>query len=669
MLANTAEAVTYVFQNNSALEFSLSRVQYGTHIMSAGEWGFSGDTIKPWQLNTEVMWTNRNQGVHNGDDFYFDVKLKNGTDSFMLKVKLRGTFASSNLWQAASGPGFSHPWYGDNNFHTQSFSIGGKQYTLKYTAYFTGGDDDILYALQEEDPWPLAAADTLDANVFNVLSYNIYMLTPPVSYSDQSDRAAEMWKHIHGYDAIIFSEAFYNSARDNDLIPGIVAEYPYYTPVVDAGTFNDDGGVFIASRFPIDTFAFIVFNDCNGSDCLAAKGAMYAKINKLGKPYHLFGTHTQAWNDPGDVATRVLQFQQMLDFKDALNIPASEPVLFGGDLNVDKILNNLNEYNRMIDSLDVLVPQYLGHPFTYDGNLSYYTSPGEYEYLDYVFTQNTHFSPYDATNEVIILRSIADPLWEIFDLSDHFAVRGRFVFPEVTIQPQSQSLCAGEDFTLYAQLSTNASYQWYQDGLAIPGATADSLVVSNTIGTDAGNYHCVMTYNNGNTSSQVAVVQIQPNPQIPIITQSGLYLMASGTGTFQWYLNGLPIVGATDSTHAYSGTSIDPYTVSIDSAGCTSLSDPFYPTIAARHQLEESALSIYPNPASSKLYIQLPENWNSSTVDYKIIDLTGKVLAIGQGKTAEIIIQIEVGDYPKGLYVLELKNNRGALIKGKFVLK
>lgn len=652
LCTSSLQAVTYIyFQNNSSLQFSVSRVQYGTHIMSAGEWGFSGDTIRPWQLNTEVMWTNRNQGVHNGDDFFFDVKLKNGNDSVTLKVKLHGNFVGSDLWQAASGPGFSHPWYGDNNFHSASFTMGGKQFTLKYTAYFTGGDDDILYALQEENPWPLSASDTSNPNIFNVLAYNIYMLTPPAAFTDQADRAAEIWKHIHGYDAIIFSEAFYNSARDNDLIPSISAEYPYHTPVVDAGTFNDDGGVFIASRWPIDTFAFIVFDDCNGTDCLAAKGVMYAKINKSGKPYHLFGSHTQAWNDSGDVAVRVLQFQQMLRFIDSLHIPDAEPVIIGGDLNVDKILNNLNEYYRMLDSLDVLAPQYLGNPYTYDGNLSYYTSSGEFEYLDYVFTQNQHFSPYSATNEVIILRSIANPLWDIFDLSDHFAVRGRFVFPEIMVQPQAQSLCEGDELQLYAQLSTTATYQWYLDGLPIISATADSLVLIATA-TDAGNYHCVMTYNNGAIASQAAAIQVQAAPIVPIISQVGNFLETTGNGTFQWYLNGQPIVGATDSVHLISGFLGDAYTVLLDSAGCSSLSDPFYPGFVGVQALENEEINIYPNPAQSHIYIDFSEQFTQLPIHLSIVDMTGRVVAGFPSAWGTDIHQMDVRNLPSGMYCL-----------------
>ena len=53
-------------------------------------------------------------------------------------------------------------------------------------------------------------------------------------------------------------------------------------------------------------------------------------------------------------------------------------------------------------------------------------------------TQNNHLIPDTAVNEVLILRCIADGMFNMFDLSDHLAVRGRFVFstPTNVTQPQ-----------------------------------------------------------------------------------------------------------------------------------------------------------------------------------------------------------------------------------------
>jgi endonuclease/exonuclease/phosphatase family metal-dependent hydrolase len=474
---------TVYFQNNSASNFEVNILQSGTHLLASNEWNTAVDSISAWQGQAELMWTNRNSGIHNGDDFYFDIQLKQGNDSFSLKLKLSGTFSSSNMWLAASGPTFNHPWYGGNNFQQANFSLNGRAFCLKYHAYFTGGYDDVFFALQDLDPYPISKIDTLNNGVLNVLAYNIYLLTPPFALTDQMDRANEIAKHVHGYDVLIFSEAFYNSARytlQNALRP----EYPYITAVVDNGILNDDGGVFIASRHPILASDQMVFDNCNGTDCLAAKGVMYVKIVKNGRPFHVFGMHTQAWNTAGDVATRLLQFQELEQFMQQQNIASNEALVIGGDLNVDKMLNNLGEYDGMLDSLQLVEPHYSGQVYTYDNSLSYYASPSK-EFLDYALASNAYLMPDSSFNNVIVLRSIADNLFNTFDLSDHMAVYGRFVFPPLVSEVPSTVSVVGH-FKVYPNPTKGAFSldfgQPLQAQIRVFNALGQTILVKNTHG-------------------------------------------------------------------------------------------------------------------------------------------------------------------------------------------
>ena len=86
----------------------------------------------------------------------------------------------------------------------------------------------------------------------------------------------------------------------------------------------------------------------------------------------------------------------------------------------------------MLDSLNLMQPVYIGHPYTYDPDISYYASGTDYEFLDYVMTKNEYLNPVIAENKVLILRSIDDSMFNMFDLSDHLAVHGHFEFPVVT---------------------------------------------------------------------------------------------------------------------------------------------------------------------------------------------------------------------------------------------
>ncbi|EZH71278.1 hypothetical protein ATO12_13195, partial [Aquimarina atlantica] len=62
-------------------------------------------------------------------------------------------------------------------------------------------------------------------------------------------------------------------------------------------------------------------------------------------------------------------------------------------------------------------------------------------------------------------------------------------------QAETLSVAANGSITLSstALTSTNNSYQWYKDGVAITGATSKDLVISNATGTDAGVYHFTAT--------------------------------------------------------------------------------------------------------------------------------------------------------------------------------
>ncbi|WP_106794151.1 leucine-rich repeat domain-containing protein [Aquimarina sp. Aq78] len=58
-------------------------------------------------------------------------------------------------------------------------------------------------------------------------------------------------------------------------------------------------------------------------------------------------------------------------------------------------------------------------------------------------------------------------------------------------QSETKNINTGQSITLTtnALISTNNSYQWYKDGVAITGATSKNLIISNAADTDAGVYH------------------------------------------------------------------------------------------------------------------------------------------------------------------------------------
>ncbi len=429
---------TYVyFQNNTSLSFTVSCTQTGDHIMESSEWWGSSATLSPWHRNTNLLWTNRDGGVHNGNTFYHTVNLTSAGETVQLKLKMTGNLIGSTIWCSAAGPGFSHAWFTDRNFHSQTFTLNGKSMTIKYAFYLTGGYDDILYTIHENDPFPIAATDLTNPRKINILSQNAYMRPSELFFDDQSVRKDYYDDVLHNYDAILFQELFDDDVRAS-MLSQLAAEYPYQSTVVDIPNHSaldpvQDGGILIVSRWPIETQdQFLFGNNCNADDCMAYKGFKYCRINKLGVKYHLFDTHMDAFNEEVDVNIRKSQLQQAKTFIASKAIPTSEAVVFGGDLNIDRITNKFGEY----DSL--WTPFFDAQQPTFDAvmNPSWNSNTNKYlastsdpaEYLDYVLAMKSNLLPTVAVNQVTPYRTIADAMWKKFDISDHYGIKGTFTY-------------------------------------------------------------------------------------------------------------------------------------------------------------------------------------------------------------------------------------------------
>jgi len=264
------------------------------------------------------------------------------------------------------------------------------------------------------------------SNSFNLLAYNIYMRPEYIFPDDQSDRGEALPSKLRGFDAIVFSEAFDNSVR-NQILADLQAEYPYRTKIIgsDSSLIVQDGGVIIISRWPITAEAERLYGDvCVLEDCLAKKGVLYARIEKHGRAHHVFASHTQAGDDSDRRQTRRQQFGIIKDFIDSLGAPDTEPVFIAGDLNVDKY--DASEFGAMLSILDAWYPRPFGHPYTVDSTINQRASGRSY--LDYVLMSNRHLQPISAIIEALTPRS-STPIGGGNDLSDHFPVFGHFMFP------------------------------------------------------------------------------------------------------------------------------------------------------------------------------------------------------------------------------------------------
>lgn len=267
-----------------------------------------------------------------------------------------------------------------------------------------------------------------------ILAWNIYLMPTWFFSHWQTERAPHIAHAINAnYDVLILSEAFDNKLRSRIVKELYEKGYIYQTPVLAAhgSHFKINGGVIILSKWPITHIQEQLYGSAaTGSDRLANKGVLYVRILKNGHPYNIIGTHNQAWPTDKAMQVRKQQFAILRKFIDTLAIPKNEPLIIGGDLNVD-MRNHPQEYAAMLRKLRATHPQIQGHAYTREPKTNPLCTDNVQEFLDYVLYCHEHLEPTKAHNEIHPLK--AKIAWhdkhKHGHLSDHYAVAAHFEFP------------------------------------------------------------------------------------------------------------------------------------------------------------------------------------------------------------------------------------------------
>lgn len=209
--------------------------------------------------------------------------------------------------------------------------------------------------------------------------------------------------------------------------------------------------------------------------------------------------------------------------------------------------------------------------------------------------------------------------------------------------------------TLTTDTIQGGGYQWSIDGNDIPGATAQMLTADSS-----GSYGVLVTGSNGCSALAGSMVNVSENalPPAPTITQSFDTLLASGTGTFQWYLDGVLLPGATDAFHQplANGT----YTVTItDGNGCSSTSMGSLYLSTGIHGGEQVRFAIYPNPTSGAFMIALGGG-STGDLSYRVVDAGGRL--VQQGRIVDMITRVDLST-GAGLYSVMISGDAGMAVQ------
>ncbi|MGB3949376.1 MAG: T9SS type A sorting domain-containing protein [Bacteroidia bacterium] len=242
--------------------------------------------------------------------------------------------------------------------------------------------------------------------------------------------------------------------------------------------------------------------------------------------------------------------------------------------------------------------------------------------------------------------------------------------PNTTVTPSSATICAGNSATLTANGAD--SYAWAPPtGL---NTTTGPLVTANPTATTT--YTVTGTFN-GCSSTQVVTVTVDPAATASISQLENLLTSTPGA-SYQWYLNGIAIPGAT--AQSYLATQNGNYTVMVtNSAGCTATSPPF-PIISflgidklnGGHEVV-----IYPNPFSTSATIEIKGAIASGDVTMVVMDMIGRELktislshnASSTNTQNTVQFTIERNDLANGMYFYKLVNNKDVIAGGKFTVQ
>lgn len=234
------------------------------------------------------------------------------------------------------------------------------------------------------------------------------------------------------------------------------------------------------------------------------------------------------------------------------------------------------------------------------------------------------------------------------------------------------TLCAGAGTTLTLGTVATAGTFSSTPGLSINAttgavnpatSTAGTYVVTNTVAASGG---CA-------AATSTATVTINALPTTPTYTYTyptpstvlfNSSVAPAGT-TYQWYLNGVAIAGATSPTYTANGaTAPGTYTVRFNSTatGCQSAASTPLTVTATLPTLAGSSLQLFPNPTTTGL-LTLQLNGYTKAVQLTVLDALGRVVLKQKVAAGQVQTQLDLSGTATGVYLLRATTEGGTEVR------
>jgi hypothetical protein len=242
------------------------------------------------------------------------------------------------------------------------------------------------------------------------------------------------------------------------------------------------------------------------------------------------------------------------------------------------------------------------------------------------------------------------------------------------------TFCIGDSCLIAATPAANGfSYEWHN---GTPAISTTSLPYYSALTT--GTFKVMITDTNGCVSKlsatsvktkqnplPVASISVTGSTTIPLAGSTKLNASPSSGVTWQWYLNGNTIAGAT--TKQLIVTSGGNYTVAVNKLGCIGFSSPTTIIQTQAKDIQGTSLgdnkfsfTAFPNPVNETLTIEVHCIDDVNAVVY-MLDVFGQTVGNWQWKAGKAGLKIDVSTYPSGIYILRYKDSQGRSATTKVV--
>jgi PKD repeat protein len=328
-----------------------------------------------------------------------------------------------------------------------------------------------------------------------------------------------------------------------------------------------------------------------------------------------------------------------------------------------------------IDTLQVRVSTDCGHTWTTVYNRSAVTSPS---LATAPANTGGSFVPTSSqwrTDSISLLAYVGNSVMVAFENIGHY---GQALFldniniqlsPRTSFAANDTTICEGSTVSFSDSSADATSWSWAFAGGNPATSTAQHPSVTYST---AGTYNVSLTATNAIGSGMLtksAHILVAANP-LPVITASGNVLTATGINTYQWYINGVPIPGATSATY----TAIDggAYTVQgTNTAGCTGTSTAYnHSKLGLSNTLRNAGYELYPNPTTGTFTIT-GSGLHTAAIVLTCYNSIGAVVRREELEAVNGHIQstINWSSLPRGAYTISIQDGDRKPVRSSLILQ